>query len=1052
MAALAVGGGGPGLPPTTPAQLLATTVAELLANLPADGVISGRVVGQVSGSAEQAPEAATLWQVLVRGRLLTAESTVPLVPDTVVRFQVTPGHGDIPPRLRLITPDAATATVDDGAAAVLHRLGLPISESTVALVAAFRRSGAPLTALPMAASVLQAASAAEADEAADEPLPLADHAPRLPVASPQTRGAMPQATGTMPRVAPTTPPVTGTGLPLAAARSVASAPPTTTARPAASGPTTAAAPPTAPEPAPAGGSVAPSTPVRQSAITSAGFLAAAPPMAAERPPAPETSPRTDASTARPSRAAVTTASGTTASGTTASGIVTPGTRAASAAAMVSTPAVNAAPAVRPASPTSWSTAPPFPSTTGPSTTAPGPLGGESAAVLRELPPAQRAVVLARLAASDLPITPALIAVAAHATVATTRGAPLVGPPPGGAHAASDPRSASVPSANPSGSAPTSIEPTRAVDVPATSREAESRPSFVGARTSISQTGSESGNRPTTIANPPVGPIDHEQPATSLSTMRGPPVPRVPSPLAGVPAPPVVRTATEIRSVTGQRDVPGANTAAEVVPPAGEAAAVPGSVRTSPGLATSGPVVTAAITRPTHAASDQAPTTPVAARASPMTSARAITAPGAAFPDAAIAAPGNAAPGSLAPTPPSASATGSIAIPTVDNAGPPPTRPAGSVVPPLMATIAPAIATIAPSSSSPPGPAAAIIAPDIPDTPASRLTGSGAAAAASPAPRGPSSTTPVAATALAAPVSPVPAVEPGDDRLGSAPLLARAAAQRAVPDAGAMPIRVHDATADAATAAQPGGAPPARSSLGRLIQHLFLEAGTPIAPGTLADSILDPELGGAEAVRRALRMIGISPRGAATEVPAAEPPSSGDVPPRHRTPATAVAPAASATAPAWNPAQAVEGAPDRAVDPTTPVAVTPTPSGDGAPTWRSVAADLLLPPPQLSDYDQVFPLPFTHQGLPAPARLAVSTRRTADGRQAAFLRVDGELSVLGPVSVRLSGVERGPVAITVLASPRGSRLLLAMAPGLTEALKHLGLTATVRVVEADPASP
>jgi hypothetical protein len=125
------------------------------------------------------------------------------------------------------------------------------------------------------------------------------------------------------------------------------------------------------------------------------------------------------------------------------------------------------------------------------------------------------------------------------------------------------------------------------------------------------------------------------------------------------------------------------------------------------------------------------------------------------------------------------------------------------------------------------------------------------------------------------------------------------------------------------------------------------------------------------------------------------------------------------------------------------------SDEAAGTLRELAADTLLPPRHLDDYDQVVALPLLAQGQAAPARLAVASRTAGNGIRATWLRVDCELSRLGPVSVRLSGSDGGPVAVTIVASPAGGRVIAAGLPDLMADLESRGLPAAVRVVEDRP---
>jgi hypothetical protein len=113
------------------------------------------------------------------------------------------------------------------------------------------------------------------------------------------------------------------------------------------------------------------------------------------------------------------------------------------------------------------------------------------------------------------------------------------------------------------------------------------------------------------------------------------------------------------------------------------------------------------------------------------------------------------------------------------------------------------------------------------------------------------------------------------------------------------------------------------------------------------------------------------------------------------------------------------------------------------------AEQVLTPRELADYDRVLPLPLMSAGQPTPARLAVASRRTAGGQTAHFLRVDAELSGLGPISVRLSGSSGAPLAITVIASERAGPLVADGLPALGEDLRNLGIEAAIRVAIGEP---
>ena len=117
----------------------------------------------------------------------------------------------------------------------------------------------------------------------------------------------------------------------------------------------------------------------------------------------------------------------------------------------------------------------------------------------------------------------------------------------------------------------------------------------------------------------------------------------------------------------------------------------------------------------------------------------------------------------------------------------------------------------------------------------------------------------------------------------------------------------------------------------------------------------------------------------------------------------------------------------------------------AAVMREQVAETLVKPRSLADYELVLALPMQAQGQPTPARLAVAERHTAGGT-ATVVRVDAELTHLGLLSVRLSGIEGGPMAITLLAAGPALAALVAALPNLSDSLRELGLTAGLRVAD------
>ena len=119
------------------------------------------------------------------------------------------------------------------------------------------------------------------------------------------------------------------------------------------------------------------------------------------------------------------------------------------------------------------------------------------------------------------------------------------------------------------------------------------------------------------------------------------------------------------------------------------------------------------------------------------------------------------------------------------------------------------------------------------------------------------------------------------------------------------------------------------------------------------------------------------------------------------------------------------------------------------TVREHLAEQVFKPKELADYDRVVPLPLSAAQVTTPARLAVASRSTGGGSQATFMRVDAELTRLGPVSIRLSGADSGgPLAITLIANRQAGAALAEELPALVGDLRRLGVEAAVRVVADD----
>ncbi len=218
-------------------------------------------------------------------------------------------------------------------------------------------------------------------------------------------------------------------------------------------------------------------------------------------------------------------------------------------------------------------------------------------------------------------------------------------------------------------------------------------------------------------------------------------------------------------------------------------------------------------------------------------------------------------------------------------------------------------------------------------------------------------------------------------------------------------------------------------------------GPPSTPPTRA---LVPDLrDGSAAVLRALALSGLRERG---DTRIAEP-TLLRVIASHST-SGLIAAAARATEPATAPHPANA----ERLTPAAPDAITidqrsTTTATDSA---REGLAHTLIRPKELAEYDTVLAVPLADHGQPLPARIAVTSRPAGNGPPATWVRVDTELSHLGAVSVRLSGLEGGPLAITIIAGERGVGPLADVLPELATALEQLGVQAAVRVALAEPA--
>ena len=278
--------------------------------------------------------------------------------------------------------------------------------------------------------------------------------------------------------------------------------------------------------------------------------------------------------------------------------------------------------------------------------------------------------------------------------------------------------------------------------------------------------------------------------------------------------------------------------------------------------------------------------------------------------------------------------------------------------------------------------------------------------------------------------PPPSSPPAPPAAGSpAPPSAPPSAQPSVPPSPSANVQVPRplvvTPAPAAWSMQPpplapGSLVPASSAPAPMITVPLVPTATTLA-GTL---VPDLARGGATAVLQALALAGVRPRETGEVVPPKSEPTL-----LHRLDV---------------PVQEIE--PIRAgIDSATRQPPQPALDAAVAHVMREQAAETVVKPQALIDYDIVLGLPLQVMGQPLPARLAVAERQTSAGT-ATFLRVDAELTHLGPLSVRISGIENGPMAITVLATGPALGALAEALPDLNDSLRALGLAAGVRIAD------
>jgi hypothetical protein len=330
------------------------------------------------------------------------------------------------------------------------------------------------------------------------------------------------------------------------------------------------------------------------------------------------------------------------------------------------------------------------------------------------------------------------------------------------------------------------------------------------------------------------------------------------------------------------------------------------------------------------------------------------------------------------------------------------------------------------------------------------------------------TAPVVPASNAQPSAPgAPSAPATPDRL---PALASSRAATAIPDApatatspaepAATTSRQSAAPRTSVVPAWPGGATPARApdtppTILASAHARIAAAGLPASPALIA--LAQRAVSGTTPQLAALLPLAAAGLPAATSPDIIQGLSAQDDPAVDGGAAVLRAVARAGIAPALDPQiMAVLPALRQALDslPETRIAADAAPVPQAEPqaavvrAAREAASETVFKPAHLDDYDQVVALPLLCQGQPTPARLAVAARGAPGGGTGYFLRVDAALSRLGPISVRLSGADQGPVAITIVADAAGARRIAAGLDDLAADLHALGTAAGIRVVTAD----
>ncbi|TVR14382.1 MAG: flagellar hook-length control protein FliK [Planctomycetota bacterium] len=113
--------------------------------------------------------------------------------------------------------------------------------------------------------------------------------------------------------------------------------------------------------------------------------------------------------------------------------------------------------------------------------------------------------------------------------------------------------------------------------------------------------------------------------------------------------------------------------------------------------------------------------------------------------------------------------------------------------------------------------------------------------------------------------------------------------------------------------------------------------------------------------------------------------------------------------------------------------------------REVLGEAALPPRGMVDYDLVLPLSLFDRDQAIPIRVGISQRQHG-GMNATFLRIDVELSRLGPLSLRFTESPGSPIGLSIFHTPQVRSMLEGGIGDLQADLEAQGLEVFIRLLD------